>query len=595
MTAQALYRRWRPQQFEDVLGQQHVTQTLRNALRGDRLGHAYLFTGPRGTGKTTIARILAKAACCLAENPADRPCNACSLCTAITEGRCLDVIEIDAASNTGVDDVRDLRDKIGFSPNEARYKVYIIDEVHMLSTAAFNALLKTLEEPPAHALFILATTEPHKIPATILSRCQRHDLRRVSLSQATAKLAEMCAAEGAGADAAALDLIARSGTGSLRDAESLLDQLLASGEPITLEAVREVLGTPPDEAVAALIDALIDRDAGAGLRQINQALDRGADAKQLLDRLLDQLRSMLLLQTGLDPELLDLPAEQLERLRAQAQRLPAQQLVPIIHRFNAAPPAANRGLPGLPLELALVESVLALSAPVVAPPVIVAPTVVAQAAETGSAVSSGSAAIPSGTPAMAPGPAVAMERPPVRPRTASSRSGPLTAAAGRDDAALAVAADAEGSSVQAAPATAATSVQAAPAGDAQLLAEIRERWPAVLAAVERRDRNLSALLKDARPVAVDGAEVSLGFFYAFHAKRAGQDDKAQVIGAALSEVWGRPLRLRCLVVPASADEQAIRPRSKAEQAGQDPLVRFAVESLGASIGGVKDLPDEPAS
>ena len=574
MDTQALYRRWRPQQFEDVLGQPHVTQTLKNALRTGRLAHAYLFTGPRGTGKTTVARILAKAACCLAPDPADRPCNACSICAAITAGRCLDVMEIDAASNTGVDDVRDLREKIGFSPNEARYKVYIIDEVHMLSTAAFNALLKTLEEPPAHALFILATTEPHKIPQTILSRCQRHDLRRVSLAQASGKLAMMCEAEGATPDRAALDLIARSGTGSLRDAESLLDQLLATGEPVTLEAVREVLGTPPDEAVAVLIDAMIDGDAAAGLRQINASLDRGADAKQLLDRLLDQLRAMLLLQTGLDPAALDLPAEHLERLRGQAERLPAPQLVPIIHRFNAAAPAANRALPGLPLELALVESILALTAPVVA-------------TRTAATAAGPTAAGPS-----AAGPTAADARDPKPPSATPPARGAATtraAAAPPPDVAADPAVEVAGQ-----PAAGDAALIPSP-GDAELLAQLREGWPAVLAAVELRDRNLAALLKDARPVAVEGAVLSLGFFYPFHAKRAGQDDKAQVITAAMKQVWQRSLQLRCLVVSASDEEQASRPRSKAEQAGQDPLVRFAVESLGASIGAVKDSPDEPGS
>ena len=225
---QALYRKYRPRGWDEVIGQEHVVQTLRNAIAQDRVGHAYLFAGPRGTGKTTLARILAKAVNCLAEDRAARPCNSCEHCMAVNENRFLDLIEMDAASNTGVDDVRDLRDKIGFSPSQGRFKVYIIDEVHMLSTAAFNALLKTLEEPPPHAIFVLATTEIHKIPATVLSRCQRHEFRRVPVAEIVANLRRIVEQEGWQADEDALLLIARQATGSIRDAQSLLDQLASS-------------------------------------------------------------------------------------------------------------------------------------------------------------------------------------------------------------------------------------------------------------------------------------------------------------------------------------------------------------------------------
>ncbi len=203
--SQALYRKWRPQNWAAVVGQEHVVQTLRNAIAGQRVAHAYLFAGPRGTGKTTTARLLAKAVNCLSENLAERPCNQCDFCQAVNQGRFLDLIEIDAASNTSVEDVRDLRDKINFAPNQARYKVYIIDEVHMLSTAAFNALLKTLEEPPPHAIFILATTEVHKIPATVLSRCQRHEFRRIPVAEIVKHLEELAIKENISVEPEALN------------------------------------------------------------------------------------------------------------------------------------------------------------------------------------------------------------------------------------------------------------------------------------------------------------------------------------------------------------------------------------------------------
>ncbi|MEJ2562808.1 MAG: DNA polymerase III subunit gamma/tau, partial [Anaerolineales bacterium] len=254
---QALYRVWRPQTWDEVVGQDHVIQTLRNAVKGERVAHAYLFAGPRGTGKTTTARLLAKAVNCLSESPAERPCNQCSNCEAINEGRFLDLIEIDAASNTSVDDVRDLREKINFSPNEGRFKVYIIDEVHMLSTAAFNALLKTLEEPPAHAIFILATTEVHKIPATVLSRCQRHEFRRLPVKTIVDFLKQKIAEGKMQVDDEAIETIARQATGSLRDAISLLDQLTSTGERVTLEMAQSVLGTVASEAVRLVAQAIV--------------------------------------------------------------------------------------------------------------------------------------------------------------------------------------------------------------------------------------------------------------------------------------------------------------------------------------------------
>ena len=264
-TGPALYRKWRSRGFFEVVGQAHVTQTLRNAVRSGTLGHAYLFAGPRGTGKTSTARILARAVNCL--NPQDgEPCNHCAPCQAMLANRCLDLVEIDAASNNSVDDVRDLRDKVHYAPTEVRRKVYIVDEVHMLSTGAFNALLKTLEEPPAHVLFVLATTDVHKVPATIASRCQRLDFRTIAPRDIVARLAYVCEQEGMTADVAALELIAQQATGSLRDALSLLDQVRAyEGTAIGVAEVEEALGLARRDTLARLTDDMIAGDAGAAL------------------------------------------------------------------------------------------------------------------------------------------------------------------------------------------------------------------------------------------------------------------------------------------------------------------------------------------
>ncbi|MCB0122182.1 MAG: DNA polymerase III subunit gamma/tau, partial [Caldilineaceae bacterium] len=294
--AQALYRKWRSQTFDQVVGQEHVITTLRNALRDNRVAHAYLFAGPRGTGKTSIARILAKALNCTAPE-GDRPCDRCPTFVAITEGRMLDLIEIDAASNNSVDDIRDLRDKVNFRPSEGRFKVYIIDEVHMLSISAFNALLKTLEEPPPHARFMLATTEPHKIPATILSRCQRFDLRRIAVPEIVNHLRHIAQEEGFGAEEEALTAIARGAQGCMRDAISLLDQMLSYGnETVTFQQVQQALGAVSAQAVGELVDALAERNVAAGLTLIQQLMVEGASLTEFCHQVVEHLRHVMVLQ-----------------------------------------------------------------------------------------------------------------------------------------------------------------------------------------------------------------------------------------------------------------------------------------------------------
>ncbi len=352
---QALYRKWRPLLWDEVVSQEHIVQTLKNAVASNRVAHAYLFSGPRGTGKTTAARLLAKAVNCLNPDATHRPCNECAHCLAVNENRFMDLIEIDAASNTSVEDVRDLRDKINFAPSQGTYKVYIIDEVHMLSTAAFNALLKTLEEPPPHAIFILATTEIHKIPATVLSRCQRHEFRRVPLGEITRHLSAICKSEGVDADPEALNTIARQSSGGMRDAISLLDQLASTGGKITLELAQTVLGTATSQSVIALVQAVIDRQPGLGLDEIHRALDGGADARALARQIVDYLRNLLLIQMG-NGEQVEVPADTRAQMSKHASALSTAEVLRMMRAFNAAAIDPRGGWsPSLGLELAFAE------------------------------------------------------------------------------------------------------------------------------------------------------------------------------------------------------------------------------------------------
>ncbi|MBV6402735.1 MAG: Holliday junction ATP-dependent DNA helicase RuvB [Anaerolineales bacterium] len=352
---QALYRKYRPQEWQAVLGQDHVVTTLKNAIAADRVAHAYLFAGSRGTGKTTLARLLAKAVNCTNPDPTKRPDNECENCKAVNENRFLDLIEIDAASNTSVDDIRDLRDKINFSPSQGKYKIYIIDEVHMLSTAAFNALLKTLEEPPPHAIFVLATTEIHKIPATVLSRCQRHEFRRVPVDEIVANLKHIIKAENIQADDDALIQIARQSVGGMRDAQSLLDQLSSTGEKITLALAQQVLGTATSQSVLDVLNAVNDHDPAHGLESIHKALDAGADPRSLARQVVEYLRGLMLIQMG-NANQVEATADVKKQMQAHAKSFSTSDVLRMMKAFNNAAVDLRGGWqPSLSLELALAE------------------------------------------------------------------------------------------------------------------------------------------------------------------------------------------------------------------------------------------------
>lgn len=293
---QSIYRKWRPQSFEDIVGQNHITQTLKNAIKMNRIGHAYLFSGPRGVGKTTTARIFAKALNCQ-NGPTETPCNECSRCIRINQGQSMDVLEIDGASNRGIEEIRELRSKIGFAPAEGKYKIYIIDEVHMLTDPAFNALLKTLEEPPGQVLFIFATTAPYKVPNTILSRCQSFYFRRISIEEMMEKLKRITEEEKINIDSSSLRLIAEGATGSMRDAESILDQVIAYSENrVTPDEVRDILGLIPRETLFQMIETIINHDTEKGLKLVGELVKEGIELNKFVQDLLIYTHNVSLLK-----------------------------------------------------------------------------------------------------------------------------------------------------------------------------------------------------------------------------------------------------------------------------------------------------------
>lgn len=336
MSYTALYRKWRPTSFEEVRGQDHIVKTLKNQINSGRIGHAYLFCGTRGTGKTSIAKIFARAVNC--EHPVDgSPCGECSMCRQIAEGASLNVVEIDAASNNGVENIRDIREQVQYPPTDGRYRVYIIDEVHMLSIGAFNALLKTLEEPPSYVIFILATTEVHKIPITILSRCQRYDFKRISIDTIAGRLAELTQAEQIDVDDRALRYVARAADGSMRDALSLLDQCVAFhfGEKLTYDNVLEVLGAVDNRVFSKLFQAVLASDTKACIREIEEMIIQGRDLSQLVNDFVWYMRNLLIAKTTDEPgDMLDMSEENLAVLKEEAAGVDTEMLMRYIRIFS---------------------------------------------------------------------------------------------------------------------------------------------------------------------------------------------------------------------------------------------------------------------
>ncbi len=350
-------RKYRPQGFDEVIGQEHITTTLKNAIELDRVAHAYLFAGPRGIGKTTTARILAKALNC-EKGPTSKPCSKCQTCLEITGGSSLDILEIDGASNRGIDEVRNLRESVKFAPSKARFKVYIIDEVHMLTAEAFNALLKTLEEPPPHVKFIFATTQAHKVPPTILSRCQRFDFRRIPKAKIMASLAAIAGKEGIDASDDALEMISRHAEGSMRDAEVVLDQAASFVEGrLTADDIVKMLGIVADDALFDLADFIASMDSKHALGLIDSVINSGRDPSQLSAGLIEHFRNLLVARVaGGESELIDSSPEKMARLVQAANRFSSEELLYFIYTLSGAADLAKKtNLSRIPLEIAIVK------------------------------------------------------------------------------------------------------------------------------------------------------------------------------------------------------------------------------------------------
>jgi len=534
MGSEVFYRKWRPQTLSEVLGQEPVTQTLHHAVEGGKIAHAYLFCGPRGTGKTSTARILAKAINC-PNQAGGEPCNACDMCRSITEGRALDVIEIDAASNRGIDEIRSLREKANYAPSLARYKVYIIDEVHMLTEAACNALLKTLEEPPGHVIFVLATTEAHKVIATIVSRCQRFNFHRLRQTEIMDKLKLICEKEGIHIEPGALELIARAATGSLRDAENILQQMIAYyGNQIELDQIQAELGISWDSRIRQLARHVVSRDVAAGLKVINSLNSDGIDLRQFNLGLVEYLRGLLLAKSRCE-EALNVTSEDLAEMGSLATNATLDYLLKAVKSFSSIDFRSD-DYSALPLELALLGC--ALSPPpgqeqltTTKPAEVVDDTEITESPEEAEVpVALDSSEVPSEVP-------VAL---------GSDRVG----------------------------------TEAPSEGISQDIDHLRSRWREFIKSLrgEGSSGNLDAFLRSAcDPVALEDDTLVLGFYYSFHKEKIEDAKYRHLVEKKLKEVFGQPYKIRCILVDYKRENP-----SQAQARTQNPVIKAALE-MGAKI------------
>jgi len=491
MGFEVFYRKWRPQTLAEVVGQEPITQTLRHAVECGKIAHAYLFCGPRGTGKTSTGRILAKAVNC-PNQVGGEPCNVCDICRSITEGRALDVIEIDAASNRGIDEIRSLREKVNYAPSLTQYKVYIIDEVHMLTEAACNALLKTLEEPPPHVIFVLATTEAHKVIPTIVSRCQRFNFHRLAQTAIIDKLKLICQKEDIHIEFESLRLIARAATGSLRDAENILQQLIAYyGSQIDFDPVQATLGGSGDSRIRRLAQYVVNKDVSAGLRVINSINKDGIDLRQFNLGLVEYLRGLLLVKSGCE-EALGVTNEDLSEMRGLAAITTLDYLLRAVKLFSSMDFRTDN-YSTLPLELALVDCALSSEQE---------ESIIAKPSEVMEATDSSWESI-------------------------------------------------EHSPQEAEFPAAVDSVESPSIEIPQNIDYLRSRWKEFIQSLrgEGSSGNLDAFLRSAcEPLALEDDTLILGFYYSFHKEKIEDPKYRYLVERKLKEVFGQPYKIKCILV-----------------------------------------------